>query len=139
MCRSLPIKETNGRAKSPNKVASAGETESQSPIYKEESVTTDPTRNPNVPSIFTRQIDTTNGQPSNIYRGPSSRNGIATVNILDPGNGRPLRVEYSTDVVFPDLNHADMIEVADELATFADAWSADVIFGSNGDVAEVAS
>lgn len=101
-------------------------------------MTTDPTRNPNVPSIFTRQIDTTNGQPTNIYRGPSSPDGIATVYIFDPGEGRPLRVEYSVDVVFPDLNHHDMIEVADELATFADRWSADVIFGSNGDIAEVA-
>lgn len=138
MSRSTLIKETNGRSIVWRQEASVGETESHSITYKEESVTTDPTRNPNVPSIFTRQIDTTNGQPSNIYRGPSSPNGIATVYIFDPGHGLPLRVEYSTDVVFPDLNHHDMIEVADELATFADRWSADVIFGSNGDIAEVA-
>ena len=135
MSDSGQIKKTNGRALSPNIFASAGESESNN---KEESVTTDHTRNPNVPSIFTRQIDPTNGKPTNIYRGPSSPNGIATVYIFDPGEGRPLRVEYSTDVVFPDLNHDDMIEVADELATFAYRWNADVIFGSNGEIAEVA-
>lgn len=59
MSRSTPIKQTNGRAKSPNKVASAGETEPQSTSYKEESVTTDHTRNPHVPSIFTQLIDPT--------------------------------------------------------------------------------
>lgn len=138
MSDSGQIKKTNGRALSPNIFASAGETEPQSLKYKEESVTTDHTRNPHVPSIFVQTVDPTNGKPTNIYRGPSSPNGIATVYIFDPGEGRPLRVEYSTDVVFPDLNHHDMIEVADELATFAYRWNADVIFGSNGEIAEVA-
>ena len=96
-------------------------------------------RNPAIPAIFTRQMDPSTGKPTDIYTGPSSPNGIATVHIFDPGHGLPLRVEYSTDVVFPDLNHHDMIEIADELAVFADSWSADVIFGSNGDLAEVAA
>ncbi|WP_288781702.1 hypothetical protein [uncultured Kocuria sp.] len=96
-------------------------------------------RNPSIPSIFTRQMDPSTGKPTSIYRGPSSENDIIRVSILDPGNDLPLRVEYSVDMVFPDLDYRDAEELAEEIYAFIARWNADVIFGANGETVEVAA
>lgn len=112
----------------------------ESPIYsKENSMYLDSTRNPYVPSIFVRQMDSSTGKPTAIYRGPSSENDIISVSILDPGNGTPMCVEYSINAVFPDLDYRDSEEIAEEIYAFIARWNADTIFGANGDVVEVAA
>ncbi|WP_129359766.1 hypothetical protein [Rothia uropygioeca] len=93
---------------------------------------TDHTRNPRhpaIPEIFTREIDSSTGQGTGIYWGPSSENEVIQIYILDPGHGYPLRTEYSISGPWPDVDFMDAVDIADEIATFVNRWNADVIFG----------
>lgn len=109
----------------------------ESHTYQEGPVLTNqPTRHPAVPSNFTRAIDPTNGQPTNIYWGPYSNNEVVQVYILDPGHDLPLRVEYRIEGQFPDVDYMDAANIADEIYQFIACWNAETIFGANGELPE---
>lgn len=96
-------------------------------------------RNPVIPTVFVRQMDPTTGEGTDLYWGPSSKDDTIQVYILDLGHGQPLRVEYYISGPYTDVDYRDAEGIAEEIYDFITQWNADTIFGSNGDLSEVAA
>lgn len=91
------------------------------------------TRNPLIPENFTPELDH-NGQPTHLYRGPTSRTGIYQAYIFDKGPGHPLEVEYTQLIFMPEMSWADIQDQAEEMFDFSTEVSSWTVFPNTGSV-----